>query len=190
MSDGDVFKSDIELACPSHEVCPDPLRYGFSLSDEFGGIELGDDGFEDFVSDGGEDSFVVVKTEVLSVLALFIFGIWLSYLIDHGQPLHLGSVQHPQCQTDHLQILATSCRANISGLRAHIVDDSFLYPRDEEMCAFIDHAFLDTRQTIEDDCSVSASDIVHRCLSDCHSDEDGDRPSRYGVEDGGRSHLE
>jgi hypothetical protein len=30
---------------------------------------LGDDGFEDFVADGGEDSFVVVETEVLDELA-------------------------------------------------------------------------------------------------------------------------
>jgi hypothetical protein len=30
------------------------------LGDQFGGVELGDDGFEDFVSDGGQDTFVVV----------------------------------------------------------------------------------------------------------------------------------
>jgi hypothetical protein len=39
------------------------LGDGFSLGDEFGGVELGDDGFEDFVADGGEDSFVVILTQ-------------------------------------------------------------------------------------------------------------------------------
>lgn len=86
-------------------------------------------------------------------------------------------MQHPQRQADHLQVLATSSCADIPRLGADIVDDSFLYPRDEKMCAFINHAFLDTRQTIEDDCSVSASYIVHGCLADCDSDEDGDCPS-------------
>ena len=114
----------------------------------------------------------------------------LSYLIDCRQSRHLGSMQDPQRQTDHLQILATSCRTNVSRLGAHVVDDSFLHPRNEEMCAFIDHAVLDTRQTIEDDCSVSASDIVHGCLANGNSDEDGDCISRDRVEDGGRGHLE
>lgn len=35
------------------------------MSDEFCGVKLGDDGFEDFVADGGEDTFVVVLTEGL-----------------------------------------------------------------------------------------------------------------------------
>jgi len=35
------------------------------LGDEFGGVELGDDGFEDFVTDGGEDALVVVGAKVL-----------------------------------------------------------------------------------------------------------------------------
>lgn len=40
--------------------------YLFTLGDELGGVELGDDGLEDFVSDGGEDTLVVVETEGLS----------------------------------------------------------------------------------------------------------------------------
>jgi len=35
------------------------------LGDELGGVELGDDGFEDFVTDGGEDALIVVRAEVL-----------------------------------------------------------------------------------------------------------------------------
>jgi hypothetical protein len=35
------------------------------LGDELGGVELCDDGFEDFVSDGGEDALVVVLAKVL-----------------------------------------------------------------------------------------------------------------------------
>jgi hypothetical protein len=36
------------------------------LGDEFCGVELGDDGFEDFVADGGKDTLIVVETEILS----------------------------------------------------------------------------------------------------------------------------
>jgi hypothetical protein len=35
----------------AHEVRSDAVGDCFSLGDEFGGVELGDDGFEDFISD-------------------------------------------------------------------------------------------------------------------------------------------
>jgi hypothetical protein len=63
--DGHIFERDVELASALEEVVPDAVGDGLSLGDELGGIELGHDGFEDFVSDGGEDALVVVQTEVL-----------------------------------------------------------------------------------------------------------------------------
>jgi hypothetical protein len=63
--DGDVFERDVELAGALEKVGADPVGHGFALGDEFGGVELGDDGFEDFVADGGEDALVVVLAEVL-----------------------------------------------------------------------------------------------------------------------------
>lgn len=65
MRDGDVFERDIEFASAPGQLGLYPGRNGFSLSDELRGIELGDDCFEDFVSDGGEDTLVVVLSEVL-----------------------------------------------------------------------------------------------------------------------------
>ena len=35
------------------------------MSDEFGGVKLGDYGFKDFVTDGGKDTFIVVLAEIL-----------------------------------------------------------------------------------------------------------------------------
>jgi hypothetical protein len=49
----------------AEEVGADAVGDGFALGDEFGGVELGDDGLEDFVADGGEDAFVVVEAEGL-----------------------------------------------------------------------------------------------------------------------------
>lgn len=60
MGDGDVFEGNVELAGALHEVGADAVGNGFTLGDEFGGVELGHDGFEYFVADGGEDSFIVV----------------------------------------------------------------------------------------------------------------------------------
>ena len=65
MRDGDVLERDVELGGAAEEVGPDAGGDGLALRDEFGGVELGDDGFEDFVADGGEDALVVVETEVL-----------------------------------------------------------------------------------------------------------------------------
>ena len=65
MRDTDVFEGDVELAGAFQEVGADAVADGFALGDELGGVELGDDGFEDFVADGGEDALVVVLAEVL-----------------------------------------------------------------------------------------------------------------------------
>jgi hypothetical protein len=63
--DADVFELDVEFRRAFHEVVPDAVADCFALGDELGGVELGDDGFEDFVADAGEDALVVVLAEVL-----------------------------------------------------------------------------------------------------------------------------
>ena len=68
MRDGDVFEGDVEFGGALEEVGADAIANGFTLSDEFGGVKLGHDGFEDFVADGGEDTFIVVLAEILNTL--------------------------------------------------------------------------------------------------------------------------
>jgi hypothetical protein len=63
--DGDVFEGDVEFVGALEEVGADAVGHGFTLGDELGGVELRDNGFEDFVADGGEDALVVVEAEVL-----------------------------------------------------------------------------------------------------------------------------
>jgi hypothetical protein len=67
--DGHIFERNVELASALEEIVPDAVGDGFSLGDELGGIELGNDGFEDFVSDRGEHALVVVQTEVLGPIS-------------------------------------------------------------------------------------------------------------------------
>ena len=73
MRDGDVFEGDVEFGSAFEQVGAYAGGDCFSLRDQFGGVELGNDGFEDFIANGGEDALVVVKTEGLGngdVLAL------------------------------------------------------------------------------------------------------------------------
>lgn len=65
MRDGDVLEGNVELGGALAEVGADALGDGLALGDELGRVELGDDGLEDLVSDGGEDSLIVVLAEVL-----------------------------------------------------------------------------------------------------------------------------
>lgn len=72
MRDTDVFELDVELGGALHEVVADTIADGFTLGDEFGGVELRDDGFEDFVADGREDALIVVLAEVLGGISIFL----------------------------------------------------------------------------------------------------------------------
>lgn len=115
MCDRDVFEGDVKFLGPAEEVRTDAVRDRLPLGDEFGGIELGNNGLEDFVADRGEDSLVVVKTEGLCVLMSYCTTSSLSdcedrgivgaelfekgaivHLIDLGQHLNFWPMQHPQ----------------------------------------------------------------------------------------------
>ena len=65
--DGDVLKGDVELGSTTGQVALDALGDGLTLGDELGSVELGDDGLEDFVTDGGKNTLIVVGAEVLQV---------------------------------------------------------------------------------------------------------------------------
>lgn len=115
MRDRDVFKGDVEFLGALEEVGADAVGDGFSLGDELGRVELGDDCFEDFVADGGENTFVVVEAERLDqdldirlreliedLIRGLHHGYALSYLIDLRKHLDLWSMQDTQSQANHL----------------------------------------------------------------------------------------
>lgn len=67
VGNGDVVEDEVELFCLVGEVFMDKMGDYFMLGDELGSVELGDDGFEDFVDDGRENVFIVVGIEFLVV---------------------------------------------------------------------------------------------------------------------------
>lgn len=52
MRNGDVLKGDVEFLRALEQVAADTVADSFTLCDELGSVELGNDGFEDFVTDG------------------------------------------------------------------------------------------------------------------------------------------
>ena len=80
MRDGDVFEGDVELGSAFEEIGADAGGDGFALRDQFGGVELGDDGFEDFVTDGREDALVVVEAEGLDLGIMLADGKSMGYM--------------------------------------------------------------------------------------------------------------
>jgi hypothetical protein len=95
-------------------------------------------------------------------------------------------MQHPQCERDHLQILAARRGADVPRPSPDIEDDCPLQPWYQEMCALVDDLFLDSRQTVEDDGAGSALDVVEGALHDAGADGSRNDPAEEGG--GYRSH--
>ena len=70
-------------------------------------------------------------------------------LVDLGQSLHVGTVQHPQRQADHLQILAAGGRGDVPRLGPDVEDDAPLQPGHEEVRPLV-HDLLLQRDKHED----------------------------------------
>lgn len=144
MCDGDVFKGNVELFGALEEVSTDSSGDLFSLSNEFGSVELGDDGFEDFISNGGKDSFIVVGAEILwkGSWKLVKLGLWRgaggesskTYLINLWQSRNIRPVEHSECQAYHLQILTSGCSRDVPWASSDVVNDCLLKPWNQEMC--------------------------------------------------------
>jgi hypothetical protein len=73
--DGDVFEGNVELAGALEQVGADLVGDGLTLGDELGGVELGDNGLEDLVTNGREDTLIVVEAQVLEAVSTAVcFG--------------------------------------------------------------------------------------------------------------------
>lgn len=66
VGDRDILQGDVELGSALQEISTDTVGDGFTLGDQLCGVELGDDSLEDFVSDGRENTFIVIGTVGLS----------------------------------------------------------------------------------------------------------------------------
>jgi len=65
MCNGNIFECYVEFLGTLEKVRSDAVADCFTLVDQFCGVKLGYYGFEDFVDDGREDSFIVVLTKIL-----------------------------------------------------------------------------------------------------------------------------
>lgn len=67
MGDRDIFKSDVELLRTLEEIGSDAVADGLTLGDELSSIELSYDGFEDFVTNGGKNTLIIVLSKTLFI---------------------------------------------------------------------------------------------------------------------------
>lgn len=91
------------------------------------------------------------------------------YLIDLRQLRDFRTVQHAQCQADHLQILTSSRCRDIARLCPHIVDNRPLQPWDQEVRALVLDLLLHTSHPIEDDSTSTAPDIIDGSVEEQHT---------------------
>jgi hypothetical protein len=70
VGNGNILQGDVELGGTEGEVVADAIRDSLSLGNELCSVKLSDNGLEDFVTNGGEDSLIVVGTEVLQELVM------------------------------------------------------------------------------------------------------------------------
>lgn len=70
--DGNVLEGNVELVGALKKVGADLVGDGLTLGDELGGIKLGNDGLEDFVTNGGENTLIVVETQVLKAVSTLL----------------------------------------------------------------------------------------------------------------------
>lgn len=194
---GDILEGNVELAGALEEVVADAVGDGFSLCDELGSVKLGNDGLQDFVSNGRKHALIVVETKVLGIISHCAstspqqsnYAAALrcqgrdggAHLVNLGQHLHFGTVQHSQRKSNHLQILATGGRGNVPRSRPHIIDDGLLQPRNQEVCALVDDLLLHTGHPVEDDGARSTFHIVQGSLREADGDGAGDGPAENGL---------
>ena len=180
MGDGDILEGDVELGGAAEEVGADAVGDGFTLGNEFGGIKLGDNSLEDFVSDRGKDTLIVVLTEVLEMMGKLMRldrrKRGEGYLVNLGESLDFGTVQDSESQANHLQILGTGGGRDVARLCADIVDDALLQPGNQEVSSLAHNAFLDTGQTVEDDGASAALDVVHGSIGERQTEGSGNSP--------------
>jgi hypothetical protein len=65
VGDRNVLESNVEFLGAFQKIGTNTIADGLTLGDEFCGVELGDNGLKDFVTDGWEDTLVIILTKVL-----------------------------------------------------------------------------------------------------------------------------
>lgn len=186
----DVLEGNIELIGALQEVGADFVGDSLTLGDELSGVELRNDSLEDFVTNGRQNTFVVVETEVLKhVNTVSCVRVSKTHLVNLRQLLDLWAVQHPQCEGDHLQVLGSGGGADVPRPCADIEDDGALQPGNQEMGALVDDLLLHSGQTVEDDGACATLDIVDGRLCDRKGDRAGDDPAEYRAREGGHGDV-
>ena len=143
VSDRDVVEDDVELQGAFAEDISDLLGHLLSLRDELFSIVLGNGCLEHLVTDGWQDSLVVVGANVIEDLREFAL---------------IRSEQDSECDVDCLQILSTRCRwhESWSGTDLELADS--LEDRDPKMHSFTVDVRHQTLHGVHLECALATID--------------------------------
>lgn len=95
VGNGHILESDVELLSALQQVRSYSVGDGFSLCDELGSIELGDDGLEDFISNGGQHTLIVIRAKILVLMSFDLptfFSFVCTHLVDFRKRADFGTV--------------------------------------------------------------------------------------------------
>lgn len=129
MDDRDILQDDVEILGSLNESFLNFVTDVLSLLEELVNIVLGNDGLQNFVSDGGENFFLVIFSNSVA---------------DSWQLFWDGSVQDSQNDIDSLQILSSSSWDDLFWGQSDLEDNWFLDEWNIEMHSFIIDLLLKT----------------------------------------------
>ena len=124
VSDGNIIEDDVEFKGAFGKDFSDLLRNFLSLRDELLGVVLGDDRLEHFVGDGGQNSLVVVVSDVVE---------------DLGQLVLKRTEQNTKSDVNSLHVLGTRRRGHEGGARADLEAVDLVQDGHTEVHAFTVH---------------------------------------------------
>lgn len=126
------------------------------------GVELGDGGLENLITDGGQDTFVVVEAQTT---------------VHRWKVVDIGLREHSKRDADDLHVLRSRRGADAARAGSHIVDDGVLQERHQEVSALGNNVVFDSDEAVEDDGAVTSLDCkAQMCQPTWNRSMRGDKP--------------
>lgn len=137
----DIVELKIKLPRSVRDGLSNVVGDSVSLSEQTFGIVSSDHSFQDFVPNGGEDAFVVVRPE---------------RLMDDWEPLFYGTKKQPQANRNHLEIPSARRRVDDLRLDSNVVHVGNLQPGEEKVQTLADRLPRHSSESVKHHGALSA----------------------------------
>lgn len=138
-----IVQHDVEPSSSPDQVISHESAHVLTLGDQLRSIELGNHALQHLVNNGRQHTLIVIRPQSP---------------VDLGKSVYSWPGKHTAGNVDHLQVLGPGEGGNIPGLRADIICNGGLEPRDTEMGSFGVDLLLNTTYPRVLDRSVTTVD--------------------------------